>query len=359
MFRIAVFFLCSLSVALWLSAKEYLVGVEYFAGWYPEYPTKWHEPGGMDWREKYPERIPMFGEANSQETMDADIALAASHGVDFFSILWYPNASAERNVAKINKAVRWFMDSPNARYMKFMLEITNHAPFNVKTKGEWDAIAKFAAEVMTHPSYLKIDGRPALKIHGGGQFMDDLSHDAAKANEILESFRKIVKAAVGEEPIISVGLTQAIAIKDTGLKDINMDFSMEYADMPALPYSDEDYPYALMAETFRRDRLARIDDTVPFVPFVAVGWNPRPWRCDGAAFAFPTREEWKGVLESVKKDLDEHPRLGFPKKDGTCQKAFTIYAWNEYGEGGFMVPNKSGDNMKLEVVKEVFGAEEK
>ena len=332
------------------------MGVEYFAGWYPEYPTKWHEPGGMDWREKYPERIPMFGEANSQETMDADIALAASHGVDFFSILWYPNASAERNVEKINKAVRWFMDSPNARYMKFMLEITNHAPFNVKTKGEWDAIAQFAAEVMTHPSYLKIDGRPALKIHGGGQFMDDLSHDAAKANEILESFRKIVKAAVGEEPIISVGLTQAIAIKDTGLKDINMDFSMEYADMPALPYSDEDYPYALMAETFRLDRLARTADTVSFV---AVGWNTRPWRCDGAAFAFPTREEWKGVLESVKKDLDEHSRLGFPKKGGTCQKAFTIYAWNEYGEGGFMVPNKSGDNMKLEVVKEVFGAEEK
>ena len=57
--------------------------------------------------------------------------------------------------------------------------------------------------------------------------------------------------------------------------------------------------------------------------------------------------------------MDEHPRLGFPKKGGTCQKAFTIYAWNEYGEGGFMVPNKSGDNMKLEVVKEVFGAEEK
>ena len=57
--------------------------------------------------------------------------------------------------------------------------------------------------------------------------------------------------------------------------------------------------------------------------------------------------------------MDEHSRLGFPKKDGTCQKAFTIYAWNEYGEGGFMVPNKSGDNMKLEVVKEVFGAEEK
>jgi len=49
--------------------------------------------------------------------------------------------------------------------------------------------------------------------------------------------------------------------------------------------------------------------------------------------------------------------LGFPRKDGTTQKAFTIYAWNEYGEGGILAPTVGDQYMKLEVIKEVFGSE--
>ena len=56
------------------------------------------------------------------------------------------------------------------------------------------------------------------------------------------------------------------------------------------------------------------------------------------------------TLEKVKRDLAETPTLGLPG-----QKAFTIYAWNEYGEGGIVAPTRGDGSMKLEAIREVFG----
>jgi hypothetical protein len=39
--------------------------------------------------------------------------------------------------------------------------------------------------------------------------------------------------------------------------------------------------------------------------------------------------------------------------------AFTIYAWNEFGEGGIVAPTQGDQYMKLEGIKTVFNAPEK
>jgi hypothetical protein len=33
-----------------------------------------------------------------------------------------------------------------------------------------------------------------------------------------------------------------------------------------------------------------------------------------------------------------------------------IYAWNEFGEGGIVAPTRGDKQVKLEVIREVFGA---
>ena len=65
-----------------------LVGVQYFAGWWPvdRSDSKWLGRDRQDWRGRYPERFPLLGEYNEQTTMDREIAAAANYGVDFFSI---------------------------------------------------------------------------------------------------------------------------------------------------------------------------------------------------------------------------------------------------------------------------------
>jgi hypothetical protein len=55
----------------------------------------------------------------------------------------------------------------------------------------------------------------------------------------------------------------------------------------------------------------------------------------------------------VKDALQKHDRLGYPRIGGR-QKAFLIYAWNEYGEGGIVAPTRGEGYMKLEAIREVF-----
>lgn len=96
------------------------------------------------------------------------------------------------------------------------------------------------------------------------------------------------------------------------------------------------------------------------MPYLAAGWNPRPWTHPKAAahhrrfFAFPTRDEWAAELCAITEDFRKHPRLGLPRGDGSRQPAFTIYAWNEFGEGGIVAPTRGEGAMKLEAIRGVF-----
>ena len=71
-------------------------------------------------------------------------------------------------------------------------------------------------------------------------------------------------------------------------------------------------------------------------------------------FEFPTGKEFTAELKAMKKDIEKHSSLGLPRKDGTCQKAFTIYAWNEFGEGGIVAPTKGKGTMMLDAIDYVF-----
>lgn len=338
-----------------LPEDEYLVGCEYFAGWLNKEPNSWFWKDGTDWRPLFPERLPVNGQWVDAETMRKDIDIAAANGVDFFSILWYPHAKMHDDISMINKSVGWFTASPECDKMKFMLEITNHAPFGVTSVADWEDIAFYCATNMEHASYLKIDGRPVVKIHGGGQFINDLG-GAEKANEALAAIRRVIMEAGHQNPIIAVGLVDDQNIKDSVLGALDVDMSMQYTDPTHLPYlENEDYPYEMLVEQGRKDRMTRVDDSVPHVPFIAVGWNGRAWQYKLPAFELPNAENWRRALEEMKTDLDNCENFGFPRKDGSRQKAFTIYAWNEYGEGGFLSPTVGAGNMKLEVLDEVFG----
>ena len=79
--------------------KDVLVGVNYFPGWWKPQPNKWQDPRGEDWRARFPERIPLLGEYNDQETMNREIEAAARAGVGFFSILWYYNPPGQERAA--------------------------------------------------------------------------------------------------------------------------------------------------------------------------------------------------------------------------------------------------------------------
>jgi len=121
-------------------------------------------------------------------------------------------------------------------------------------------------------------------------------------------------------------------------------------DLPQQELKSDDYPFSDLEKFTEEGRAKHFNDPVPYMPYVAAGWNPRPWLDKRPCYAFPNKHEWTAALESVKKDLLTQPVLGLPGGF----KAFTIYAWNEFGEGGIVAPTQGDQCMKLEGIKAIF-----
>lgn len=169
------------------------------------------------------------------------------------------------------------------------------------------------------------------------------------------------KAGLGEM-IIGVGISARTPTLGRKWPSASVfDFSGTYMSVPNVEEREAEHPYATLAAASRQALANRSGDPLPWMPYLAAGWNPRPWHHATAAphyqrfFTFPTREEFTAELQNLKKSFTKHPSLGLPKKDGTTQKAFTIYAWNEFGEGGIVAPTKGSGAMMLEAINEVFG----
>ena len=71
-----------------MAARDTLVGINYFAGWWEELPNKWHGHGWTaqepDWRPQHPERVPLLGNVPLEPAVgaggDAGIPVASVAG---------------------------------------------------------------------------------------------------------------------------------------------------------------------------------------------------------------------------------------------------------------------------------------
>jgi hypothetical protein len=130
--------------------------------------------------------------------------------------------------------------------------------------------------------------------------------------------------------------------------------------VPPVAVRDEEYPYARLADEARDGRTVHAGDPIPWVPYLAAGWNPRPWTSPRADenhrrfFRFPTQAEWTAELRAIRDDFDKYPGLGLPLPQNKRQKILTIYAWNEFGEGGILAPTRGDGYRRLEALRDVF-----
>ncbi len=345
-----------------------LVGVNYFAGWWEALPNKWHGKGWAaqepDWRPQFAGRVPLLGDYNVQATMDREIEAASSHGVDFFSILWYfprPVSGKEAEAERLNRGLQTYLASANAGLMRFMVEYCNAEAFSATNDAQWAACVQTWVAAMRHPAALRVDGRLVFKVHDAYRFVMCNGGDAARCRGQLDELRAAVRAAGMGEMIIGGGIMSRSQVAPKAPAAQVFDFTATYMSIPDVEVREAEHPYASLAAEARTARALHAGDPVPWVPYLAAGWNPRPWTHPQSDpnhrrfFTFPTRDEWVKELRAVSEDLKKYPRLGLPRRDGSCQPAFTVYAWNEFGEGGIVAPTRGEGAMKLEAIREVFG----
>lgn len=338
------------------------VGVNYFSGWWRETPNKWmdsHQPG-RDWRQDYPNRIPLNGCFNDAKTMDMDILAASAHGVDFFQMLWYPVDSADTDCDELhrmylNDGIRYFMASPYNNRMHFVVEYCNHPPFAVLDEAQWIQTCKTFAGFIAHPSYFTVGGKAIFKIHGFHHFLNQCGGDKELAARRLAVLRQTVLDEAGKELLLCAGIVREDV--DVSLRDYLdvLDFYAVYMDVPVLPVLDTDYDYEILVQNALEIARACARLEIPLMPFYPSGWNPRPWHDPRPSFRLPGKEDIRVGVEQLCAAMRESEMLGIPC-DGQCLDAFTIYAWNEFGEGGFLAPTLMEYDQKLQGLKQALDA---
>jgi hypothetical protein len=327
--------------------RQATVGAYYFDGWagksvrWPDDPawTALDPPTHLTKRmiDRFADRRPIWGwREDSLEIMERQIDLAADHGIAFFAFCWYWN----KDPAKIaqdpkHTGLKLFLKARNNRRLKFCLLVANHAGYLFQGADEWRTAAEGWLPYFKHPQHMTVDGKPLVIIFNPG-------------NASQEGLAQVQAAAR------QAGLS-GVAIAGCGGGDANIGFThaTHYNIVPGYAAASEAHKYAELIEAHQRAWRGSRDQ--PYMPALSVGWDKRPWEGErglgqkpGWYFPDRTPEQFAAALESAIQWMDRHP------DQTTAERIVLLYAWNEFGEGGYLAPTKGdSEGAYLNAIKRV------
>jgi hypothetical protein len=327
------------------------LGAYYFAGWAGKCP---YDDGttANAWAKGMPShftkmlatefsgRTPIWGwRDDTQAIVDRQIDLAADNGIAFFSYCWYwadnkgpINASAIEKDSK-HLPMYMFMNAKNNSRMEFCLLVANHSGAEIVGTDAWKQAADFwITKYFKHPRYLKVDGMPVITI-----FLPN-GADKSGLAYLQEAARK-----AGFPGVLVIGCGSGSI--DNGFQALTL-----YNTKPTAGLNLTDiYPFKLLVD-WNISVWKRTDrPNMPYIPCATAGWDCRPWEAKNGAgfgqgsnvtphFMRGTPEEFEQYIKSMADWMDANPKLV------TKDRLALVYAWNEIGEGGWLVPCKDDPN---------------
>jgi len=330
------------------------VGAYYFDGWAgknsladdPNEPWAKNAPTHVTRRmvEEFSDREPVWGwRDDAQEIMERQIDLAADNGVEFFLFCWYwrdsngpINLESIKNVS-LHTSLNLYLKAKNKNRIKFSLLIANHEGSEIKGVENWEKATEFWMPYFNDPQFVTIDGKPLVVIFNA-QGID---------NDGLARMQDVAKKQ---------GL-KGLSIAGCGnVEDKNFTYKTHYNMNPGYVSGHEEHKYSELVDFHKKQWIG--SEKQPYIPEVTVGWDKRPWedksgKGKGGAeegWYFPNRtpQEFQSFLTDASKWMDKHPT------QTTKERIVLVYAWNELGEGGYLVPTKGDPNARfLKVIRSV------
>lgn len=326
-------------------AARATVGAYYFDGW----AGRNAHAATADWAadapthltkrmlDQFPDREPLWGWRDDKvETMERQIDLAADHGIAFFAICWYfrPTQKAV-DEDPLHTGLNLFLKARNNHRLKFCLLVANHQGAFIGSPENWSRAAEYWMPYLTHQQHVKVDGKPLVLIFN--------PRDSSK--EGLDNLQTAARNA---------GLP-GVSVAACGAGDPKLGYTHRtyYNIVPGYADGSQERRYAELVEAHRKAWSGTAEQ--PFIPEVTAGWDKRPWEGElglgqkpGWYFPDRTPAAFGKFMQSSIDWMDQNPDRT------TKERILLIYAWNEFGEGGYIAPTKGDPQGNyLRALKEV------
>ena len=320
----------------------------------------------------YQPKVPLWGYEmdDDPKVMEKWIDAATDHGVNVFIFDWYWYDGAPFLESSIDNG---FLKAKNNEKMKFYVMWANHNVrrnyWNVyKYKDDtsllWDGAVDLANfkiivdrvinQYFKRPNYFKIDGKPVFQVFVLDNLVKGLG-GLDKTREALEYFREETKKAGFPGLHLQIrdrgGMTASLLGEN--LSDgKNVNEIVDYLGVNSVTkYGwglDEDY-IKLGVETIIKRHTLDSTLNVPYFPNVSIGMDDTPRfphkGKEDIIYYNKSPESFAAFLQNAKDYCDSHPEQ---------PKLITIYAWNEWVEGSYLLPDMKYGFSHLEAVKKVM-----
>lgn len=320
------------------------LGAYYFGGWYEN--SHHLKPALVN---DHPERKPTWGwVTQTQDIMVKEIDAAANAGLYFFSFCWYFNTADLSENRPATQAINRFASASNKKRLKFCLLVANHDGYRINPQN-WPQLKEHWKKWFADEAYLKVDGKPLIIFFDINNMITNWG-SVQKLKDAFNSFREEVKSAglngvaiAGcPSPTSQNGINYAVQVGCDALTGYNYHTAGFSPEMST--------PVGNMASAEYNTLWPKFVNAGPYhIPVSTLNWDVRPWSDTPETEKYFTGFSKASVANSVagiKKWILENPNTA------TKEKLGILYAWNEYGEGGWLTPSESLKDSLLQGLKE-------
>lgn len=328
------------------------IGAYYFDGWSGQnrLASDQNEPWAKNaprmltrrFIDEFPDREPLWGWRNdSQLIMERQIDLAADNGIEFFLFCWYwmdnkgpINIEGIQNL-DLHTSLNLYLKARNKNRIKFGFLVANHEGSEIIGMENWEKGTEFWMQYFKDPQYFKVGGKPLVVIF----------NPSGIDNNALARMQDVAKKQG------LPGLSIAGCGNEAGNKYFT--YKTHYNITKGYAAGSEGHNYSELVDAHKQQWAGTVEQ--PYIPEVTVGWDKRPWegatglnQPEGWYFMNRTPEQFKNFLTDATIWMNEHPT------ETTTEHVILIYAWNELGEGGYLVPTKGDPESEyLKVIRNV------
>jgi hypothetical protein len=286
---------------------------------------------------------------NTACAVEQQLAWAHRFGIDFFVYLWYFNARIHSPTENLNSALEITRTLPDRRGMQYAILYVNHPPFMIGP-ATWTTAVKEWVGYFTDPAYLRVDGKPLFMVYD----MDGMHRSFGSSLPAVATAFDELRAAAQAQGLPGVYIVGGFGVwngsygQDERFPDVSWVPSAGYdaVSMYSYPFAPPAVkgalPFSALSDTAHwiwNQAASKIP--VPFIPTVMDGWDPRPWQEAEATTGYlmwyrRSPQEVASLVGDAIAWAESNPRRR--PESAPAPPLVLIEAWNELGEGSFLVP---------------------